>query len=53
MRAATSKNECNDFLQRLRSFFMQGDGEPGAKTLWPSLRDIAMFGDGIQAARQG
>jgi hypothetical protein len=31
----------------------KGDGEPGAKTLWLGLRDIAVFVDGMQATRQG
>ena len=30
----------------------KGNGKPGAKTLWPSLHDIAMVVDGMQAARQ-
>jgi hypothetical protein len=31
----------------------KGDGEPGAKTLWLGLRDIAVFVDGMQTTRQG
>ena len=30
----------------------KGNSEPGAKTLWLGLRDIAVFVDGIQADRQ-
>jgi hypothetical protein len=30
----------------------KGDGEPGAKTLWLGLRDIAVFVDGMRAARE-
>lgn len=30
----------------------KGDGEPGAKTLWSGLRDIATFVRGVQFARQ-
>ena len=30
----------------------KGDGEPGAKTLWLGLRDIAVFVDGMRAARK-
>lgn len=29
----------------------KGDGEPGGKTLWLDLRDIAVFVDGIRAER--
>ena len=30
----------------------KGDGEPGAKTLWLGLRDIAVFVQGLRFARQ-
>jgi hypothetical protein len=30
----------------------KGDGEPGAKTLWLGMRDIAVFIDGMQVVRQ-
>ena len=30
----------------------KGDGEPGAKTLWLSLREIAVFVRGIRFARE-
>ena len=29
----------------------KGDGEPGAKTLWLGLRDIAVFVEGVRFAR--
>jgi hypothetical protein len=29
----------------------KGDGEPGAKTLWLGLRDLAVFVHGMRAAR--
>jgi hypothetical protein len=31
----------------------KGDGEPGAKTLWLGMRDIAVFIDGMQATSAG
>ncbi|MDR1227627.1 MAG: hypothetical protein LBK55_01165 [Azoarcus sp.] len=34
-------------------FPSKGDGEPGAETPRRGLRDVAVFVDGIQAARQG
>jgi len=30
----------------------KGDGEPGAKTLWLGLRDVAAFVQGLRLARQ-
>lgn len=29
-----------------------GDGEPGAKTLWLGIRDVAVFMQGLRFARQ-
>lgn len=29
----------------------KGDSEPGAKTLWPGLRDVAVAADTLRAAR--
>jgi hypothetical protein len=40
-------------IARLGGFLgRKGDGEPGAKTLWLGLRDIAVFVHGIRAARE-
>ena len=30
----------------------KGDGEPGAKTLWLGMRDIAVFVQGMRYARE-
>jgi hypothetical protein len=36
-------------IARLGGFLgRKGDGEPGAKTLWLGMRDIAVFVDGMQ-----
>ena len=35
-----------DFLAR------KGDGEPGAKTIWLGLQEIAIFVEGARYARQ-
>ncbi|MDR1064260.1 MAG: hypothetical protein LBL48_10100 [Azoarcus sp.] len=41
------------FYNTCGRFPCKGGGEPGAGTLRRGLRDIAVFVDGIQAARQG
>ena len=39
-------------IARLGGFLgRKGDGEPGAKTLWLGLRDIAVFVEGTRFAR--
>lgn len=39
-------------IAQLRGFLgRKGDGEPGAKTLWLGLRDVAVFVNGMRAMR--
>ena len=46
-------NEVIRLIAQLGGFLARrGDGEPGAKTLWLGLRDIAVFVEGVRFDRQ-
>ncbi len=46
-------NDVIRLIAQLGGFLARkGDGEPGAKTIWLGMRDIAVFVEGMQFARQ-
>ena len=51
-KTAPQLNAVVRLIARLGGFLCRkGDGEPGAKTLWLGLRDIAVFVEGVRFAR--
>ena len=51
-KTAPQLNAVVRLIARLGGFLCRkGDGEPGAKTLWLGLRDIAVFVESVRFAR--
>jgi hypothetical protein len=53
LKAVSERNTVLPLIAQLGGFLARkGDGEPGVKSIWPGMQDMAVFVEGLRYARQ-